>query len=104
MNAKLETTKAVKHIMITQMNANYKTLLNSKLVRYLFVAVKGAFYICLTFFMLITYLQAFDPYFDDDTVLIGRFMTASSVAVFLLYKFLTRKTTIVTEDSNYNDS
>ncbi len=89
--------------MIAQIIANYKTLLNSKFVQYLLVALKVPVYIFLTFFMLFTYTEACDPYFKDDAVLVGRFMTASSIAVFLLYKFLTRKTTIVKDDSNYND-
>ena len=41
--------------------------------------------------MLYFYIIAFDPYENNDAILVGRFMSGTSIFVLLLYRFLIRK-------------
>ena len=47
------------------------------------------FYLATTLLMLDLYLNAFDPYVEDSIGL-GNFCVASSILVFLAYRFITR--------------
>ena len=48
-------------------------------------------YLCLVSLMLYFYVIAFDPYENNDAILVGRFMSGTSIFVLLLYRFLIRK-------------
>ncbi len=66
-------------------------VINNFLIKLSMRLLKFLGYLCLIFLMLYFYIIAFDPYENNDAILVGRFMSGTSIFVLLLYRFLIRK-------------